>query len=151
VSSRISRRTLFGATPLVLASCANGGDYFGKVERPRAQRLVFQIGAEPETLDPAKSEGGSEEFIVPSLFEGLLTLHPNTNELLAGVATHYRSDSSHTRFTFCLRGHRQPSGIRVAGAPIDSSPAQWSDGRPVTAHDLLHPQCRGGQHGPARG
>jgi len=71
---------MFAATPAVLASCARGGDHFGRIEPPRGQRLVFQIGAEPETLDPVKSEDGSEEFILPSLFEGVLTLHPNTDE-----------------------------------------------------------------------
>lgn len=138
MNPRISRRTMFAATPLVLASCARGGDYFGRVDPPLGQRLVFQIGDEPETLDPAMSQGGSEEFILPSLFEGLLTRDPNTNELLAGIATHYQPDVSHTRFTFYLRGHPQPSGIRLAGAPPQPSPAQWSDGRPVTAHDFVY-------------
>ena len=138
MNPRISRRTLFAASPLALASCASGGDYFGRAEPPRAQRLVFQIGAEPETLDPAMSQAGSEEFILPSLFEGLLTLHPSTNEVLAGIATHYHSDSTHTRFTFYLRGHRQPAGIRLAGAPIHSPPTRWSDGRAVTAHDFVY-------------
>ena len=83
----IARRTLLAAGPLALASCTNGDDYFGKAESPAEQRLVFHIEAEPETLDPKKSQGGSEEFILPSLFEGLLTLHPTTNELLPGIAT----------------------------------------------------------------
>jgi len=89
---RPTRRTMLTAGPLLLASCASGDDYFGKVDRPRSQRLVFQLGAEPDTLDPALSQAGSEEFILPSLFEGLLTLHPTTNEPQAALATHYQSN-----------------------------------------------------------
>src|SRR6478609_2242238 len=99
MSPRMSRRALIGATSLALTSCAGRGDYFGTNEPPREQRLVFQIGDEPDTLDPSLSQGGSEEFILPSLFEGLLTLHPHTNELRASLATHYRSEASETRFT----------------------------------------------------
>jgi hypothetical protein len=60
------------------------------------------------------------------------------HESLAGTATHYQPDVSHTRFTFYLRGHRQPSGIQAAGASVQPSHAQWSDGRPVMAHDFVY-------------
>src|SRR4051812_12226556 len=89
----MTRRSLLAGAPAVFAACGKGdGEYFGRIELPGSQRLIFHIEAEPETLDPAKSEGGSEEFILPSLFEGLLTLHPHTNELLPGIATHYECD-----------------------------------------------------------
>ena len=79
----MTRRSLFAAGPLAFAACNRGKRaYLGRNDPPASQSLVFHIEAEPEVLDPAKSEGGSEEFILPSLFEGLLTLHPNTNELL---------------------------------------------------------------------
>ena len=45
---------------------------------------------------------------------------------------------ANTSFTFYLRGHRQPSGNRVGDAPVQSPPAQWSDGRLVTAHDFVY-------------
>jgi ABC-type oligopeptide transport system substrate-binding subunit len=99
---------------------------------------VFQLGTEPDTLDPALSQAGSEEFILPSLFEGLLTLHPTTNEPQAALATHYQSDSAQTQFTFYLRGHSQPTGIRLDGAAFRSAPARWSDGRIITAHDFVY-------------
>ena len=50
----ISRRILLGISPLALSSCARAGAYFGKNALPRAQRLVYEIGGEPETLDPAE-------------------------------------------------------------------------------------------------
>ena len=138
MNPRPSRRSLLAAAPLALASCARGSDYFGKADTPHAQRLVFQLGAEPDTLDPALSQAGSEEFIIPSLFEGLLTLHPTTNEPQAALATHYQSDPAQTEFTFYLRGHAQPAGIRLEGGPPRSAPARWSDGRVITAHDFVY-------------
>ena len=134
----IPRRTLFAAGPLALAACANGGEYFGRAEPPRRQRLVFQISADPETLDPAKTQNGSEEFILPSLFEGLVTLHPTTLEPLAGIATDYEVNSAHTRFTFYLRGNSNPRGIRLPNAGRNSMPARWSDGTAITAHDFVY-------------
>jgi oligopeptide transport system substrate-binding protein len=138
MNSPISRRELFAASPLALAACASRGEYFGRAEPPHEQRLTFQLGAEPDTLDPTMSEAGSEEFILPSLFEGLLTLHPVTAEVLPAIATHYSSNLSHTHFIFYLRGHRQPAGIRLSGAPVHCEPARWSDGRVITAHDFVY-------------
>ena len=143
----ISRRSLLGVAPLALAGCSRSGDYFGLTEPRRRQRLVYQIGAEPETLDPAHSQSGSENYILPSLFEGLVTLDPRTEEPLAGIATHYQSDSGHTQFTFYLRGHPQPRGIvlpkAVGNLPrsrrsLDRLPARWSDGALLTAHDFVY-------------
>jgi ABC-type oligopeptide transport system substrate-binding subunit len=122
MNPRPCRRSLLAAGPLALASCASGSNYFGKTETARSQHLIFQLGAEPETLDPALSEGGSEEFILPSIFEGLLTLHPTTNQPLAALATHYDSDSSRTQFTFYLRGHSRSAGVRLKGGPPRSVP-----------------------------
>ena len=115
MTRQMSRRSLLAASPLMLASCTSGDVYFGRAEPPRGQRLVFHIGAEPETLDPVMSQAGSEEFILPSLFEGLITLHPTSNEVLAGISTHYRVNPSYTSFTFYLRGHPKPSGLRLPG------------------------------------
>jgi ABC-type oligopeptide transport system substrate-binding subunit len=143
----ISRRSLLGVSPLALAACSSDGDYFGNTKPRRRQHLVYQIGAEPETLDPANSQAGSENYILPSLFEGLVTLDPGTQEPLAGIATHYQSDSRHTKFTFYLRGHPQPLGTVLPNSPRDLShasppagrqPARWSDGTVITAHDFVY-------------
>jgi ABC-type oligopeptide transport system substrate-binding subunit len=98
--------------------------------------------------------------IINALFEGLTKMHPVTLEPLAGLATHYESNPDRTRFTFYLRGHPSPGGIRLpntdtlreeyrAGrltedlsrghvAPSDALPARWSDGVFITAHDFAY-------------
>lgn len=138
MSNRIRRRTMLGLSPLAMAACAKGGEYFGKTEAPDQQRLIYQIGAEPGTLDPALSAAGAEDFILPSMFEGLVTLHPTSAEPLAGIATHYESNSNHTRYTFYLRGHPNPSGTKLPSTASGLRPAHWSDGRPITAHDFVY-------------
>ena len=98
--------------------------------------------------------------IINALFEGLTKMHPVTLEPLAGLATHYESNPDRTRFTFYLRGHPSPRGIRLpnsdtlreeyrAGkltedlsrgrvAPSDALPARWSDGVVITTHDFVY-------------
>jgi ABC-type oligopeptide transport system substrate-binding subunit len=158
-SVRISRRNMLAA-PLAFAACAKASDYFGSTEPPTEQRLTYVIGGEPATLDPAKTTGGFEEFIIPALFEGLTGYHPQTLEPIAALATHYEVSADRLHFTFFLRGHPAPRGVKLpntdtlgaeflAGrlpqdfsrgqhAPLDSVPARWSDGSIITAHDFVY-------------
>jgi len=148
MSQKISRRSLTGLGPLAFAACSADGEYFGSTKPRGGQHLVYQIGAEPETLDPAHSQAGSENYILPSLFEGLVTLDPSTHQPLAGLATHYESDNGHTRFTFYLRGHPQPRGTVLPNATRNRSdarpsranqqPARWSTGTVISAHDFVY-------------
>ena len=149
----IPRRTFLAGGPLALAGCGGKENpYFGKTTPPSGQRLVFQIIGEPETLDPTRTSGGPGEWnILPALFEGLVTPHPETAEPMAGLATHYESSPDHTRFTFYLRGHASPRGVRLPdtydlpprfsgdrNAPRGTKPARWSDGTVITAHDFVY-------------
>jgi len=137
-----SRRDVFLAAGAALTGCRTAGRHPG--------RLTYLLRGEPYTLDPAKSPGGSEGWILPALFEPLLQQHPETTEPIAGLVTHYQVDGSGTRYTFYLRGHRAPQGVRLAGsdslsaefnhgrhgAPFEQ-PARWSDGTLVTADDIV--------------
>lgn len=148
----IPRRTLVTAGPLTLASCVTGhAAYFGKTTPPSRQRLVYEIGGEPESLDPHLSIAGTETYIIPSLFEGLVTWHPRTAEPQSGIATHYEPSPDHRRFTFFLRGHSAPRGVRLPGTEsLDSEftrgktplphtePARFSDGTPIRARDVVY-------------
>ena len=145
------RRTLLAAAPAALVSCRQGGPYFGRTRPPARQRLVYANGNEPDTFDPGTYSGGTEMRIINALFDGLTKFHPLTLEPMAGLATHYEANGDSTRFTFYLRGHRRPRGIRFANsdalpeeflrgrkAPPDNLPARWSDGSAITAHDFVY-------------
>jgi ABC-type oligopeptide transport system substrate-binding subunit len=148
----ILRRTFLSAGPMAMAACRTGeGAYFGRTEPPRDQRLVYLIGAEPATLDPAKSVDLWELYIVHALFEGLTTLHPLTGEPMAGLATHYEISPDGLQYTFYLRGHAGGRGVRLPNtsdlprelsrfhvAPSSTQPAHWSDGANITAHDFVY-------------
>lgn len=148
----IPRRTFLAAGPLALAACrAAEGAYFGKTDPPKRQRLVAVLGVEPGSLDPATSGELIEQRVVYALFEGLTTLHPSTGDAMAGLATHYEVASDGLRYTFYLRGHPKPRGIRLANrddlpfeysrgmrSALDSMPPKWSDGVRLTAYDFVY-------------
>ncbi|HEX2652176.1 MAG TPA: peptide ABC transporter substrate-binding protein [Xanthobacteraceae bacterium] len=89
--------------------------------------------------------------IINALFDGLTKFHPVTLEPMAALATHFETNSEATRFTFYLRGHPHPRGIRFPNtddlpeefsrghkAPLDGIPARWSDGALITAKDFVY-------------
>jgi oligopeptide transport system substrate-binding protein len=148
----INRREFVGLGATSLISCARSeGAYFGDTTPPRTQRLMFGLGGDPESLDPAKSNASWEFYIIPMLFEGLTQFHPERTEPVAALATHFERTYDHTRYTFCLRGHPAPRGCKLAGtedmpaeftrgrrATAIREPACWSDGAPITAHDFVY-------------
>ena len=88
----IGRRELLGIGSAALASCARSDSaYFGSTDAPKARRLVHTLAGEPDTLDPAKSTGGYEFYVIPALFEGLTQYHPRLPEPMAALATHYEA------------------------------------------------------------
>ena len=157
----ISRRALVTGGPLGLAACGTmDGAYFGKTDPPSTQRLVYLIGSEAGSLDPGKVTGGYERLIVAALFEGLTNPHPTTAQPVAALATHYDVNANFTQYTFYLRGHLKPKGVKLPNtdalaseyrsgslpedfsrglsSPADRIPAHWSDGTVITAHDFVY-------------
>jgi ABC-type oligopeptide transport system substrate-binding subunit len=148
----IGRRELLGIGSAALASCARyDGAYVGSTMRPRTARLVHTLAGEPDTLDPAKSSGGYEFYVIPAMFEGLTQYHPRLPKPMAALATHYEASPEQDQFTFYLRGHPAPRGIRLPDAgnlPTEftrgqkSAPcgiaARWSDGTIITAQDFVY-------------
>jgi oligopeptide transport system substrate-binding protein len=154
------RLSLFMLMAATLTACGNDGAYFGNVTPPKAQRLVYINGQEPGPLDPGTHPGGREMPIINALFEGLTRPNPVTLEPMAGLATHYEPNIDRTRYTFYLRGHPVPRGIRLPNtdslseayrsgalsedfarghhAPPDNVPARWSDGAVITADDFVY-------------
>jgi ABC-type oligopeptide transport system substrate-binding subunit len=148
----IPRRAFVGLGAAGLVSCAQSrGEYFGSTAPPSRRRLIHTLAGEPGTLDPAKSAGGYEFYVLPALFEGLTQYHPRLPEPMSALATHYEASPQQDQFTFYLRGHPAPRGIRLANAdslPAEFTrgqktapsaiPARWSDGTAITAEDFVY-------------
>src|SRR5689334_170429 len=81
----------------------------------KSGRLNYLLGIEPTTLDPAVCFGSTEICIMAAIFEPLVEPHPETMQPMAGLATHYTLERGGTRYTFYLRGHGSPRGIRLPG------------------------------------
>ncbi len=86
----------------------------------RSQTLHLGNGAEPVDLDPQLVTGSTEHAIILALFEGLVTLHPQTLEPIPGVAERWDISEDRRVYTFYLR-----------------RAARWSNGDPVTAEDFV--------------
>lgn len=83
----------------------------------RNQRLSYNVGAEPATLDPALSTGVSEAIVELSCFEGLTRMDAN-NIPQPAIAESWTISDDGLVYTFKLRQ------------------AKWNNGEPVTAHDF---------------
>ena len=77
-------------------------------------------GTEPETLDPHKSTGVTENVIENDLYEGLVSLSADGQQI-PGAAESWDISDDGTVYTFHLRAD-----------------AKWSNGDPVTAEDFVY-------------
>jgi ABC-type oligopeptide transport system substrate-binding subunit len=130
-SSEVTRRScpFVAAVAFAAAGCtsaASQAPYFGKVDPPAGQRLRYISGSEPESLDPQVGTGQPEARIYLALFEGLTSYDPVTAEPIPGLAERWEANEDNTAFTF----HMRPD-------------ARWSDGTPITAHDVVYTMRRG--------
>jgi len=80
--------------------------------------LRYNLGAEPETLDPALATGIPESTVILNCFDGLVRTDPSGNEIVPRLAERWDVSHDGRVYTFHLRK------------------ALWSDGRPVTARDF---------------
>ena len=86
--------------------------------RNAKQELIFNSGAEPETLDPHQVTALDASLLVDALFEGLVAPDPVTLEPRPSGANAWEVSADGKVYTFHLRPE-----------------AQWSDGRTVTSAD----------------
>ncbi|MBS3975248.1 MAG: peptide ABC transporter substrate-binding protein [Syntrophomonadaceae bacterium] len=82
--------------------------------------IVYNLGTEPKTLDPAKASGKPEMTVLAALFDGLVRYNKN-NELIkgSGMAVDWTVSPDGLKYVFKLR-----------------QDAKWSNGDPVTANDF---------------
>ena len=81
------------------------------------QVVRYNLGAEPESLDPAKMTGMIEGTVANALFEGLVR-YDDANKPQPGIAAEWHISDDGLVYTFRLRE------------------AKWSNGDPVTAEDF---------------
>ncbi len=86
---------------------------------PLARVLHLNAGTEPPTLDPALATDSVSYTMIENLFVGLTNFNPETWEVEPDLAESWDVSSDGTVYTFNLR-----------------QDAKWTDGKPVTAHDV---------------
>ena len=111
---------LFAAC-VVLAGCDDGdGPYYGRTTpRHGPDELWYNLGGNPEYVDPALCTDSQSGVVVTNLFSSLVQLHPQTLEPLPDIAQRWEVFDGGRRYRFYLRE------------------SQWSDGHPLTADDFL--------------
>jgi len=83
------------------------------------QHFVFNNSAEPKSLDSGVISGLLEFRLIECMFEGLVSMDPETLVPRPGIANKWNISKDGLTYTFYLRKN-----------------AKWSNGRTVTAHDF---------------
>ncbi len=102
----------------VFAGCGNSssGD--------DGRKLIYNLGEDPETIDPTLNTSSGAGSIIDNAFEGLMSLDDN-EKATYGVAEKMDISDDNLVYTFTLR-----------------KDAKWSDGEPVTAKDFEYSWVR---------
>ncbi|MGG7058604.1 peptide ABC transporter substrate-binding protein [Clostridium nigeriense] len=89
-----------------------------------SRKLIYNLGEDPETIDPTLNTSSGAGTIIENAFEGLMRLDEN-EKAIPGVAESYEVSDDSLVYTFHLR-----------------EDAKWSDGEPVTANDFEYAWVR---------
>lgn len=89
------------------------------------QKIVYNLGADPKTIDPQLNSAVDGSIVLNNAFEGLMREDGNS-KVIPGVAEKYEVSSDQLTYTFHLR-----------------KDAKWSDGKPVVAGDFEYAWKRG--------
>lgn len=102
----------------VFAGCGN------KDSAESGRKLIYNLGEDPETLDPTLNTSAGAGSIIDNAFEGLMRLDEN-EKAIPGVAEKMEVSDDQLVYTFTLR-----------------KDAKWSDGEAVTAKDFEYSWVR---------
>ena len=122
-------RQILGLVLLASLACANysctvsasNEEFFGSTTPPSRNIFRYVTGDEPESLDPAISNGQPEARLYMALFEGLVEYSPKTLEPEPALAERWRVNSDSSEYTFHLR-----------------TTGRWSNGDPIDANDFVY-------------
>ena len=147
----ISRRDLLAASPLALTALQESARPIFRQYRSTpnaASRTVCWNSSQQRSIPLFLRADGGVDLL---LFEGLTSLDPASGTAMAALATHYEVTSDGLQYTFYLRGHPAPRGVRLPELSklahtfprreqtfFQTRPARWSDGLPITAHDFVY-------------
>lgn len=90
------------------------------VEETIEQKIVYNLGADPKTIDPQLNSAVDGSTVIHNAFEGLMREDENS-KIVPGTAEKYEVSDDGTVYTFHLREN-----------------AKWSDGKPVVAGDFVY-------------
>lgn len=105
----IDRRAIMLTLALLIAGVASAAE----------QRISFNVGSEPKTLDPHLATGVVESYVINALIEGLTTLDEK-GQPVPGMAEKWEISPDGKTVTFFMRQ------------------AKWNNGDPVTAGDFVY-------------
>src|SRR3954468_16953200 len=77
--------------------------FFGKTVPPQQNIFRYVTGDEPESLDPAISNGQPEARIYMALYEGLVEYDPKTLAPQPALAERWEGNNDSSEFKFYLR------------------------------------------------
>lgn len=123
----------------MLAGCNNGGNTPATTQTgqegttggsgtegsvtPAGNTLVWNIGADPKTIDPTLNGASDGGDVINQTFEGLV--REQEGVVVPGIAKSWDISADGLTYTFHLRE------------------SKWSDGTPLTAHDFVYGWIRG--------
>ena len=96
-------------------------EFFGSTTPPQRNIFRYVSGDEPETLDPAISNGQPEARLYMALYEGLVEYNPKTLAPEPALAERWHVNNDSSEFTFHLR-----------------NTGRWSNGDPIDANDFVY-------------
>jgi len=85
-----------------------------------SQKLTYNLGHDPETIDPQLNSTVGGSIIIANTFEGLVTFDKDL-KAVPGTAEEWKVSDDGLVWTFKIREN-----------------AKWSDGKPVTAGDFVY-------------
>lgn len=97
-----------------------GGEDKATAGKEKGQKIIYNLGADPKTIDPALNEEVQAGTTIRNSFEGLMKCDEN-DKAIPGVAEKFDLSEDEKVYTFHLRDN-----------------AKWSDGKAVTAEDFAY-------------
>ena len=120
MQTSFKKTLLMMALGLIFQNAAIAANVPSGTDLADKQELVWNVSANPATLDPQKMEGDVEGYFARQLFETLVT-SDEKGHILPGAATSWQHSDDFQIWTFFLRPE-----------------AKWSNGEAVTAQDFVY-------------